>query len=76
MMISTMKSTTVRFDAEVLNLIHKEAALNGQTATEFMRNAILEKLEDSLDYQEAAKNLRESDGRTLSREDVIRDLGL
>lgn len=76
MMISPMKSTTVRFDAEVLNLIHKEAALNGQTATEFMRNAILEKLEDSLDYQEAAKNLRESDGRTLSREDVIRDLGL
>lgn len=76
MMISPMKSTTVRFDAEVLNLIHKEAALNGQTATEFMRNAILEKLEDSLDYQEATKNLRESDGRTLSREDVIRDLGL
>lgn len=75
-MISTIKSTTIRFDTEVLNLIHKEAALNGQTGTEFMRNAILEKLEDSLDYQEAAKNLMESDGRTLSREDVIRDLGL
>ncbi|WP_323088159.1 DUF6290 family protein [Allobaculum sp. JKK-2023] len=75
-MVSTIKSTTIRFDTEVLNLIHKEAALNRQIATEFMRNAIQEKLEDSLDYQEAAKNLMESNGRTLSREDVIHDLGL
>ena len=50
-MVSTTKSTTIRFDSEVLNLIHKEAALNGQTGTEFIRNAVLEKLEDSLDYQ-------------------------
>ncbi len=74
-MISTTKSTTIRFDSEVLNLIHKEAALNGQTGTEFMRNAVLEKLEDSLDYRDAAKNLKESGGRSLSREEVIRNLG-
>lgn len=74
-MISRTKSTTIRFDSEVLNLIHKEAALNGQTGTEFMRNAVLEKLEDSLDYRDAAKNLKESGGRSLSREEVIRNLG-
>jgi len=74
-MISTTKSTTIRFDSEVLNLIHNEAALNGQTGTEFMRNAVLEKLEDSLDYRDAAKNLKESGGRSLSREEVIRNLG-
>ncbi|WP_276814939.1 type II toxin-antitoxin system RelB family antitoxin [Faecalibaculum rodentium] len=74
-MTSTTKSTTIRFDSEVLNLIHKEAALNGQTGTEFMRNAVLEKLEDSLDYRDAAKNLKESGGRSLSREEVIRNLG-
>ena len=74
-MISTTKSTTIRFDSEVLNLIHKEAALNGQTGTEFMRNAVLEKLEASLDYRDAAKNLKESGGRSLSREEVIRNLG-
>ncbi len=74
-MISTTKSTTIRFDSEVLNLIHKEAALNGQTGTEFMRNAVVEKLEDSLDYRDAAKNLKESGGRSLSREEVIRNLG-
>ncbi|WP_276906150.1 type II toxin-antitoxin system RelB family antitoxin [Faecalibaculum rodentium] len=74
-MISRTKSTTIRFDSEVLNLIHKEAALNGQTGTEFMRNAMLEKLEDSLDYRDAAKNLKESGGRSLSREEVIRNLG-
>ena len=74
-MISTTKSTTIRIDSEVLTLIHKEAALNGQTGTEFMRNAVLEKLEDSLDYRDAAKNLKESGGRSLSREEVIRNLG-
>lgn len=74
-MVSTTKSTTIRFDSEVLNLIHKEAALNGQTGTEFIRNAVLEKLEDSLDYRDAAKNLKESGGRSLSREEVIRNLG-
>ena len=75
-MASTTESTTIRFDPKVLNLIHKEAAQNGQTGTEFMRNAILEKLEDCLDYRDAAKNLMESGGRTLSREEVTRKLGL
>jgi uncharacterized protein (DUF1778 family) len=49
-MATTTKSTTLRFDKDVLNLIHQQADLDSQTITEFMRNAVLEKLEDSLDY--------------------------
>lgn len=75
-MATTTKSTTIRFDKDVLNLIHKQADLDGQTSTEFMRNAVLEKLEDSLDYQDAIKNIRESNGQTVSREDVKKQLGL
>ncbi|WP_367342785.1 type II toxin-antitoxin system RelB family antitoxin [Limosilactobacillus sp.] len=75
-MATATKSTTIRFDKDVLNLIHKQADLDGQSATEFMRNAVLEKLEDSLDYQDAVKNIRESHGQTVSRDDVKKQLGL
>lgn len=75
-MATATKSTTIRFDEDVLNLIHKQANLDGQTSTEFMRNAVLEKLEDSLDYQDAVKNIRESHGQTVSRDDVKKQLGL
>lgn len=75
-MVNATKSTTIRFDEDVLNLIHRQANLDGQTSTEFMRNAVLEKLADSLDYQDAVKNIRESHGQTVSRDDVKKQLGL
>ncbi|MCX8722186.1 MULTISPECIES: type II toxin-antitoxin system RelB family antitoxin [Lactobacillus] len=75
-MANATKSTTIRFDEDVLNLIHRQANLDGQTSTEFMRNAVLEKLADSLDYQDAVKNIRESHGQTVSRDDVKKQLGL
>lgn len=37
-----------------------------------MRQAVLEKLEDSLDYQDASKNIRNFAGKTISREEVKR----
>lgn len=75
-MATATKSTTIRFDEDVLNLIHRQANLDGQTSTEFMRNAVLEKLADSLDYQDAVKNIRESHGQTVSRDDVKKQLSL
>ncbi|MBB1068925.1 hypothetical protein H5S40_01895 [Limosilactobacillus sp. RRLNB_1_1] len=74
--MATTKSTTIRFDEDVLKMIHKQADLDGQSSTEFMRNAVLEKLEDSLDYQDAVNNIRESHGQTVSRNDVKKQLGL
>lgn len=76
LMKSSTKSTTIRFDEDVLSLIHKQAALEGQTPTEFMRNAVLEKLEDSLDYRDAIENIRRSKGKTMSRDDVKKQLGM
>ena len=75
-MATATKSTTIRFDEDVLNLIHRQANLDGQTSTEFMRNAVLEKLADSLDYQDAVKNIRESHGQNVSRDDIKKQLGL
>lgn len=75
-MTTATKSTTIRFDNDVLTMIHKQADLDGISATEFMREAILEKLEDTLDYQDAVRNLRASNGKTVSRDDVKKQLGL
>lgn len=69
------KSTTIRFSDKVLNMIHHEAQLEGETSTEFMRNAVLDKLEDSLDYRDAIRNMRSSK-ETVSRDKVMKDLGL
>lgn len=75
-MATITKSTTIRFDPEVLNMIHHQAALDGQNPTEFMRNAILDKLADSLDYADAVENIRASNGETVSRDEVKKQLGL
>lgn len=74
-MATTTKLITIRFDKDVLKLIRKQADLDGQTPAEFMRNAVLEKLEDSLDYQDAIKNIHESNGQTVSREGIKKQLG-
>lgn len=74
--MANIKSTTIRFDNDVLELIHKQANLDGQTTTEYMRNAVLEKLEDSLDYQDAVDNIRALNGRTVSRKNAKKQLGL
>ncbi|GFZ27384.1 type II toxin-antitoxin system RelB family antitoxin [Lactobacillus corticis] len=75
-MAQATKYTTISFDKDILTMIHKQANLDGISATEFMRNAILEKLEDTLDYQDAVRNLRTSNGETVSRDDVKKQLGL
>lgn len=69
-MAQATKSTTICFDKSVLELIHKQAKLAGVTSPDFMHQAVLEKLEDSLDYQDAVKNIRNSGGKTISREEV------
>ena len=74
--MANIKSTTIRFDNDVLELIHKQANLDGQSTTEYIRNAVLAKLEDSLDYQDAVDNIRTSDGNTISRKNVKKQLGL
>lgn len=73
-MDSTTRSITIHFDSEVLSMIHKGADRNGQTVSEFMKTAVLEKLEDCLDYQDALNSIRESNGRSFSRDEVKREL--
>ncbi|MCC4370489.1 DUF6290 family protein [Limosilactobacillus reuteri] len=75
-MSTATKTTSIRFDENVLKMIHEQAQLDGKNTTEFMRDAILDKLEDSLDYADAIKNMRESNGKTVSREEMKKRLGM
>lgn len=48
----------IRFNKDILNLIHKHANLDSKTSTEFMHDEVLKKFEDSLDYQAANNKVR------------------
>lgn len=72
--MAAINSTTISFDEDVFNLIHRQAELAGQTPAEFIHRAVLEKLADRLDYQDAVENIRASHGKTVSRGDVKKQL--
>jgi predicted transcriptional regulator len=71
-----MTTATMRFDDAVYEQIKELADFHGLTPTTFMKKAILEQLEDELDYQEAIKVLQESDGETVSLDEVMNRLGM
>lgn len=71
-----MTTATMRFDDEVYSQIKSLAEFHGLTPTTFMKNAILEQLEDELDYQDGIKVLAESNGKTVSREQIMERLGM
>ncbi|MBO8441695.1 MAG: hypothetical protein IAA89_04615 [Firmicutes bacterium] len=74
-MKNVTRSVKLSFDEKTYNIICKQAKLDGKTASEFMQSAILEKLEDLLDYQDAVKAMHEFDGKTVSREEIMKELG-
>lgn len=71
-----MTVTSIRFNDKQYDEIKKMAEFYGLSVTTFMRNAILERLEDELDYNAAIQSERESNGITYSRESILKELGL
>ncbi|GAB2027990.1 type II toxin-antitoxin system RelB family antitoxin [Lactovum odontotermitis] len=69
-----MTTATLRFDDAIYEQIKELADFQGLTPTTFMRNAILEQLEDEQDYQEAIQVLRESNGESVSRSEIMKRL--
>jgi len=47
-----------------------------ESITDFMKKAILDRVEDSIDYKEAIASKEESDGETVSRKEIMSRLGL
>ena len=65
---------TIRLDAQDKELISAYAAAFGQSTSEFMRTAALERIEDELDLKawEQAKAEFEVDPQTISAAEVAR----
>lgn len=71
-----MTVTSLRFKDEQYREIKELAEFEGVSVTTFMRQTILDRLQDENDYYEAAQNLEESNGETVSRDEIRRRLGI
>lgn len=68
--------TSLRFKNDQYNKIKAQADFNGVSVTAYIRQAVLEHVEDETDYQDAAANLKASHGKTVSRAEVMARLGM
>ena len=69
---------TLRLSDEDSRLIKDYARLHGISASEFMRRAALEKIEDELDLRAAEKAYAEylADPVTYSHDEIMKEFGL
>ena len=69
-----MTVTSVRLnDAEEL-LARRYSELTGKSISALLRESLLERIEDELDYRAAERVLAESAGTTVSLADMLRDI--
>ncbi|QVI34666.1 hypothetical protein BVJ53_01895 [Lacticaseibacillus chiayiensis] len=74
-----MADTTVtylRFNNDQYKKIKELADFHGVSVTKYMREAILERLEDEEDYNDAMANLSSSHGETVSSAEIRTRLAL
>lgn len=68
-----MITTTIRIPEEDYKKVKYLAAFEGVSVSGFMRNAILEQVEDALDYEASINVLTEKNER-VAREDVLKEV--
>ncbi|WP_125589225.1 type II toxin-antitoxin system RelB family antitoxin [Companilactobacillus jidongensis] len=71
-----MTVTSLRFKDDQYKQVKNLAKFYGISVTEFMRQTVLEKVNDENDYQDAMKNLKESHGETVNRTEILKRLNL
>ncbi|HEM3683110.1 TPA: type II toxin-antitoxin system RelB family antitoxin [Streptococcus suis] len=72
------KPIAVRFDEDLVQLIEEVSAGQHMTKTDFIREAVLEKLEDMYDLAKAEQTYQEwseSDKKTFSHEEMMKRYG-
>ncbi|MCI1284357.1 MAG: DUF6290 family protein [Lacticaseibacillus songhuajiangensis] len=68
--------TSLRLKTSQYKLVKELADFHGVTVTTFMRNTILERLEDENDYKDAVESVKSSDGKVVTREEIMSELGM
>lgn len=71
-----MTAISIRFNDNQYRKIKDLANFEGESITSYMRNAVLEKIEDEEDYADAVQTMNEDNGKTYSAQEVKEMLGL
>jgi uncharacterized protein (DUF1778 family) len=67
---------TMRVDDEDAAVIRRYAKFQNKSISDFIRDAVLERIEDEEDLATLRQVLAEDDGRRYSQADVMTELGL
>ena len=70
-----MATMTMRLSDADATVIRKYASFEGKSISDFMRDAVLEKIEDQEDLSALRKAVAEDDGVRLSHAEVLAELG-
>ena len=71
-----MTTMTLRVDDDDAKLIRRYAEFEGRSISEFIREAVFEKIEDEADLRELRKAIAEDDGTRYTHEQMLKELGL
>lgn len=71
-----MVTMALRVDELDAELIRRYVEFEGQTISEFIRQAVFEKIEDVQDLQDLRAAIKSDSGERFTHEEVIRELGL
>jgi len=71
----TKQLTTIRLDTQLLSWVKELADFNGISTTKMVEEILAEKRQDELDYLDALTSIKESNGQTISREEMMRRYG-
>ena len=71
-----MATMTMRLDDDEAAVVRRYAEFSGVTISDFMRTAVMEKIEDQQDLAALTQALEEDDGTRVSHEEVLSELGL
>ena len=72
----TMTTMTVRVDESDASIIRKYASFEGKTLSDFIRDAVFEKIEDAEDLETLRQALAKDDGTRYTQDDIEHMLGL
>jgi len=71
-----MTVTSLRFKDDQYKKVKDLAKFYGNSVTEFMRQTVMDRINDENDYNDAIKNLKESHGKTVKRDEIIKRLNI
>ena len=71
-----MATMTVRLDDRDAAVVRRYAEFEGKSLSDFIRDAIFERIEDEQDLAELRAAIAEDDGVRYSHDEVLKELGL